>query len=1103
MKHAVIIFALLLPMSLRGKEAFLVRDGVAQGEIVLDDKPHRSARLAAQELQNYVEKISGAHLPIVSGKNAQDTGLKIFVGTGEHTRKLSLDSTGLKDGAYRIVSGEDWLALFGYDDEFHPIEPWAKNNAEIVSRKAQKEWNQLTGAYWGVPNLLMYKDRFTVPGETGLPDAERASGVKLPPLELWGHDERGSFNAVCGFLQKLGVRWYAPGDIGEVVPSLRTIPLPRVDETVRPDFAVRRVNIRPGVHGTNLAFWNMRLGARDPYGVQAAHGMDDMTQTPEILASHPDWFALYGGQRQNQTGQRLNQLCYSNPELFAETVRNVRMQFDHFKIEMASVMPPDGYTAVCQCPLCAGKETPGRGSRGLASDYVWGFVNRVAKEVRKTHPDRKIINCAYGIYSLPPVLIKKLEPNVVVSIVGARRPVNNLPAEREEARQLRESWLAKTDNPIINFENYPFTDRGWYLPAFTPHAMGEGINALKGVSQGEDVWLSIRQDFEKTGMGFNHFLVYFSQRMYWGGKEQDVEPLLAEYCSLFYGPSATAMRAFFDYCETHWQEMEKEKAKADHALSLFERARAQADPSTVYGRRLALMDEYLSSLRNKSAQLGRKRGPVPVLRMVGEARSPIVVDGKLDEESWVRAFPSATGRLREIQTGRAPLFGTTVKTLWRGNDFYVGVHCEEKPGEKPRSAAAKNDDPAMWYGDAVEVLLETDSRSYYQIAVSPSGAVADMDRSAQRTAWASWDSQAEVATHVGDGYWDVEIRLPVTPDQNDPLHQVIGRRPTRSLPWHINVCRQRVREDGGEYSAFSPTGVAHFHNPMKFAILYDGNSFEFPHDEPEADFLEKQRAAVELARKGRREEAMEAFSAAAEGPFTPLQRAAALEQAAALARSLRRFDDAAALAERVPLEHVKKTVLMQNLLEQGRAVELLARFREENISGWDFWKRGEGFSVRGRAHLLGRNGEDAERDLLQALEWTSEPRSRDSILLCLAQNRENNLKDEDDALRRYRAIIDVNGSLGTSDQYYALHGVARLLAKRGETGEAIETIHRVDSEKLQGVWRSQFQMWTGDILAVSDRRAEARTQYQKVLSDPNADSRFKKLAEESLTRISQ
>ena len=32
--------------------------------------------------------------------------------------------------------------------------------------------------------------------------------------------------------------------------------------------------------------------------------MDTMTQRDEILVRHPDWFALYGGKRHNQPGQR-------------------------------------------------------------------------------------------------------------------------------------------------------------------------------------------------------------------------------------------------------------------------------------------------------------------------------------------------------------------------------------------------------------------------------------------------------------------------------------------------------------------------------------------------------------------------------------------------------------------------------------------------------------------------------------------------------------------------------------------------------------------------------------------------------------------------------
>ena len=50
---------------------------------------------------------------------------------------------------------------------------------------------------------------------------------------LWQFDERGSLNAVCGHLRSLGVRWYLPGELGEVVPKMKSIPLPKLDDTVK------------------------------------------------------------------------------------------------------------------------------------------------------------------------------------------------------------------------------------------------------------------------------------------------------------------------------------------------------------------------------------------------------------------------------------------------------------------------------------------------------------------------------------------------------------------------------------------------------------------------------------------------------------------------------------------------------------------------------------------------------------------------------------------------------------------------------------------------------------------------------------------------------
>ena len=339
-------------------------------------------------------------------------------------------------------------------------------------------------------------------------------------------------NAVCGFLTRLGARWYRPGELGEVLPSLKTIELPKLDETVRPDFRLRQFNFRFGVVGPETALWTMRLGMRNDERLQIAHGMATMTNRDEVFAKHPEWFAIYGGKRDFRSGDSKCQLCYSNDELFRETLRWARAQLDTYHFETVSIMPPDGYTAICQCEKCKGKDSPERNERGLLSDYVWDFVNRVAKELAKTHPKAKVLNCAYGVYTLPPLKIDKLEPNVQVCIVGCRRPLNIAAskAEGEAAPEaLRAAWAQKTTQPLLIFENYPFTDRGWYLPGYAAHALVDTVNATKGHSDGEDIWLTVRQDFDKVGIGFNHFLVYFTARAYWGGKDTNDAAMPAQY----------------------------------------------------------------------------------------------------------------------------------------------------------------------------------------------------------------------------------------------------------------------------------------------------------------------------------------------------------------------------------------------------------------------------------------------------------------------------------------------------------------------------------------------------------------------------------------------
>ena len=139
MKHFPSLALLLLAFSTApdAEGGFLTENGEPRAEIILSERPQRSARLAAQELQDQIAKISGARLPILTRPTGK--AVKVFVGASTHS---PVKADGLQYGAYRIVSGADWMALVGDDTDFTPTAPFAQNNGDI--KRAQTEWEKLT-----------------------------------------------------------------------------------------------------------------------------------------------------------------------------------------------------------------------------------------------------------------------------------------------------------------------------------------------------------------------------------------------------------------------------------------------------------------------------------------------------------------------------------------------------------------------------------------------------------------------------------------------------------------------------------------------------------------------------------------------------------------------------------------------------------------------------------------------------------------------------------------------------------------------------------------------------------------------------------------------
>jgi hypothetical protein len=512
--------------------------------------------------------------------------------------------------------------------------------------------------------------------------------------------------------------------------------------------------------------------------------------------------------------------------------------FDHYDLPVVSVMPHDGFTH-CQCDECRDQATLDRGPSGRSSDYVWNFVIRVANELAKTHPEKKVFCGAYSSYRLPPLTIDKLPDNVLVQITNGR-PIRELDDEiHQDTAELREQWLAKTDNPLSLTLNYtPFTNRGAYRPQYWPHVIARGIRASHDQVWREDVWLSSG----KGGLhypGMAHLNPYVISRFWWD-PEQDVDALLEEYYRLFYGPAAAEMGAFIEFCEKEFANLGSDSDVTRKALELFDQAKAAAPADSVYGQRVALVDEFLPTLRNRATQIDVPRPEgLPEYRVIDmgkdkwrDARDTLTMDGKLDEAFWTAYYHPRP--LKDVRTGRKPEQQTRFMARWWKDSIYFGIRCEFDGSEPPVIGTRQDNDPAIWQGEHLELLIETDKHSYYQVVVNPAGALIELDRGVAKAQWYDWSSQAEAAAHVGEGFWSVELRLPVTTSDEDPLHQIIGSQPFQakadalasgkgtSLPWYFNLYRKRSGTNDVETTAFSPLGpdATNFHLPLKFAEIY-------------------------------------------------------------------------------------------------------------------------------------------------------------------------------------------------------------------------------------------------------------------------------------------
>lgn len=395
----------------------LVDDGKAVGVIIVAEKPTISAKLAARELQHHIEKITGALLEIKPDSEVANVkGVRILVGESEATRKRGLKNENFQTQEYLIHIKGDTIILMGRD--------WR----DTLANRAEKG----RGIQYSLGDT-----RKTIPYNVAVGrDDAPVENIELPGIL----DDQGTCYAVYDFLESCcGVRWYGPSLLNIVTPSQKTLAVTPMEIRRRPSLLYRyapgggwpilreqwdsHLGIQKNLFLRRIRFGGERWGCNHSFASFRDRFLFKNPQRPELFErSRPDFFALGW---ENEGFWR--QLCMTNPDVIYQVVRDARDYFDGKGLKGRQLAVGDYFAVVpedsdhwCKCAKCQAVLAKGKSrdikytfGTGAASDYVFEFVNAVAKEVKKTHPDKFIAALAYHCYSYPPTF--ELESNVAVA----------------------------------------------------------------------------------------------------------------------------------------------------------------------------------------------------------------------------------------------------------------------------------------------------------------------------------------------------------------------------------------------------------------------------------------------------------------------------------------------------------------------------------------------------------------------------------------------------------------------------------------------------------------------------------------------------------------
>ena len=796
----------------------IVKDGVPEAEIVIAEEAHEGTHRAAEDLRDFLRRISGAELRIVHAPSTEKKN-HLYVGRSVWTDKLSYRLPVFRNSGYDILVKGNYAVLAG------PMVTSLENPYRMSSSDAGYLRTPLLNktpkpANFPSPGLKKWQS-FT--GRTfSTLQVGNGGGVRNAPLKIFTNDDLGDWYAVSAFLEELGVRFYAPCHDGTIVPRSRNISVEECRITKEAAFARREWTYYGAMRSDRDGIaWLKRMKCGNHTLIIYNHTTYAVYSTKEQLAKHPEYFA------EEKPGKKWSGFPagsgiprYTDPGFRRDCVLFLRKMFDAFPHLAACAMgPPDGSVRLDYRDMEQYRRG-GLSPEQAASNYVWDFHVHLAKELAKTHPGKKLLYMSGAGAKRFPTNFKSGEvDNIIIPFTQPYSAYRVLQSTNDAVIRERKEWLEKVNGknkcPVWDYYLYyriPSMPR--YPVIFTrslqremremlPYADGKFIEvAPEWMTDGKNM-----QSGSRIGtIPLIHLMMYIQNKLFWE-PDLDMRALLEEFYRLYYGPAAQEMKAYYEFAEEVWTRQEgrsvtlttgflKEKDVPVY-FQLLAEAKKKVPANSVYFRRIDSIEKGIEPLKKLFPSLKRVGPDIRACRIADDAE----LDGDLSKYryGWLTMKDNMTGE--EIYRNRT----RAVVALSENRKFLrVGVVCNETDMSRIKAACISGDDSKIFEDDVVEVYLNTPEHSDFKIVVNSNGVIYDESTDAaivdRDTLPILWNPGVKAVVRKYPDRWEVEIEIP-TADFG-----TLG--PTKQYPWGIQIGRTRMPGGGKAYS-IAPTGGAY------------------------------------------------------------------------------------------------------------------------------------------------------------------------------------------------------------------------------------------------------------------------------------------------------